>query len=152
MSESGKPDICTRCTFRDLECAESKTIDRDAEQCWLFSTHVPTKPKRSEVSWSTSHGQHRFMVHYPNGSTVTKKNRKDENSMSHIGKLFLTKRKKAGLKSKEVVVFAGYTKISKGMRHLQELEDGRSSIPKLWLVEKFVAALGITQAEGQYHS
>jgi hypothetical protein len=72
-NDGGKPEICTRCTFRDLDCAESKTIDRDAEQCLLFTTHLPIRPKRSEVSWSTSQGQHRFVVHYENGSSVTTK-------------------------------------------------------------------------------
>jgi hypothetical protein len=69
------------------------------------------------------------------------------NLMGNIGKLFLTKRKKAGLNSKDVVVLAGYKKISKGMRHLQKLEEGRSLIPKLWLVERFAKALGIEEVD-----
>jgi hypothetical protein len=75
------------------------------------------------------------------------KNHKEGSSMSHIGKLILSKRKNAGLKSKDLVLLAGYKKISKGMRHLQKLEDGRSLIPKLWLVEKFAKALGIEDVD-----
>jgi len=69
--------------------------------------------------------------------------------MSHIGNLFIDARKEAGLRSKDVVLLAGYTKISKGMRHLQSLEDGRSLIPNWHLVDKFAVALDITEADIQ---
>ena len=67
--------------------------------------------------------------------------------MSHIGKLFQDARREAGLKPKDVVLRAGYVKISKGMRHLQTLEDGSSLLPNPNLIEKFTAALGIDSVD-----
>ena len=41
---SDKPEICTRCMFRDLNCLISVTLDRDTEQRSLFSAHVTLPP------------------------------------------------------------------------------------------------------------
>ena len=67
--------------------------------------------------------------------------------MSHIGRLFEKTRREAGLKPKDVVLRAGYVKISKGMRHLQTLEQGQDLLPNLRLVEKFAVAIGISDAD-----
>lgn len=69
--EGEEPKICTHCAFRNHGCVIRERLEFNAERCSFFSNHVPTKPSQCTVSWPTGHGQRRWVIHYPNGSSIT---------------------------------------------------------------------------------
>ncbi len=67
--------------------------------------------------------------------------------MSHIGRLFRSTRKEAGVTLKDVVLAAGYRNLNKGLRRLSMLEDGRTLLPDTRTVGKFAAVLSIDDGD-----
>ena len=67
--------------------------------------------------------------------------------MSHIGQLFKTARRDAGMTPKEVALAAGYRNLNKGHRRLAMLEEGQNLLTDSRIVERFAAVLGIDDAD-----
>lgn len=66
--------------------------------------------------------------------------------MNHIGQLFRSARKKAGLTPKDAASAAGYRNINKGLRRSRTLEDDQTTLHDPRIVERFAAILGIDGA------
>ena len=67
--------------------------------------------------------------------------------MSHIGQLFKTARRDAGMTPKDVALAAGYRNLNKGLRRLDMLEGGQTLLPNPSIVETFAAVLGIEKTD-----
>ena len=71
MKSDQSPEICQRCSFRDVECAVRDQLNPLATTCRFSSKHKLRPVFRSEVSWMIDKTRRRFHVHYPNGSSVS---------------------------------------------------------------------------------
>ena len=67
--------------------------------------------------------------------------------MSHLGRLFYSRRSGSGLSVKDMAQLAGYTNIPRGMRKYGAIEDGRQVFPRPESVRRFALILGIEEVE-----
>jgi transcriptional regulator with XRE-family HTH domain len=66
--------------------------------------------------------------------------------MSHLGQLFRTARREAGLTATDVAQAAGYKNLNKGLRRIEMLEDGQA-LPDPRIVERIAVVLKIDEAD-----
>jgi transcriptional regulator with XRE-family HTH domain len=67
--------------------------------------------------------------------------------VTYIGQLICEVRGQRRLTRRQVVELAGYRNLTKGLRRLDELESGRDVLPDARVLERFVAVLGIAEAD-----